>query len=142
MNTYNEDQVYQLIDTDPNDLNIMGQGKKKLLILALMENSHESDLATIKKLVAAIKHDFESDLYFTWLQPKDKLSLSGLKLNYNRLLLFGVKPEDIGLNINYQTNTIIKMEDLSLIATDSIIQLNANPKVKTALWEKLQVLFL
>jgi len=134
--------VYTIPDFDQQALKIEGKGLRSLLVITEADSYDTNEEITLKKLVTAIKFDFDNDIYFIKISKNELFSVSNLPLKYNEMIVFGLLPEQIGLNIEFRMYEILPFEHSRIMISDSIRQINAIPQNKQQLWVKLQEMFL
>ncbi len=134
--------VYAIPEFNQNTPKIEGNGLRSLLVITEADNYDTNEEITLKKLVSAIKFDFDNDIYFIKISKNELISLSNLPIKYSEMIVFGLLPEQIGLNIEYRMYEILPFEHSRIMMSDSIRQMNAIPQNKQQLWVKLQEMFL
>jgi DNA polymerase III psi subunit len=134
--------VFKLPDLKNSLSQVHGKGLRQLLVVCDNSTFTDDDETTLKKLIGAIKHDFENDIYLIYVNKQQNIHLSSLNLPIEKVLCFGVKPEEIGLNINEMMYTILDFENLQILFSDSIQTINSTPSKKSELWQLLQQMFL
>lgn len=140
-----ETDIYDIPEASLDENRLQGKGAKGLLLIA-----RESDLADggkekLEAIIKAIKMDIEQDAYL-YVYPDEKdTKVLGPFLRKNKisdLLLFGINPKDLSLTIQAKLYTTFHFENLSLIISHKIHEMNANRSYKLALWNCLQEHFL
>jgi hypothetical protein len=61
---------------------------------------------------------------------------------YKTLILIGIHPDQIGFSINAKQYFFYKMEQISILLTDSLAIMNADKSKKMEFWKNLQERFI
>ena len=106
------------------------------------ENVAAIQLNLFQKLIEnALKISLENFLFVDLNAQKIRFSDCRKSLQVAKCFLFGVTESEIGLNIvlaNYQLQTI---NDIEFLKIDSPEKVEQNTKLKTQLWQQLQISF-
>lgn len=135
-------EVFDIPETDKSRIHLQGQGRQKLLCISDADSFGDQEKSTLEKMITAIKYDAEKDIFILTVPQDCHLSLSNLGLEYKDILLFGIRPDQIGLQVEYSLYTILHFDQRNVLVCDSIRQINAVPQKKQVLWGKLQEMFL
>jgi len=112
---------------------------KWLLFIADQEFS-SSQKELIQKIGAAVKADFERDIFSRNMQSGTDASIRDLIHPSLQLVIsFGMAPRSLGLWIDLQSPGIRFLESFSFILTLPIIELEKNAVVKKELWKNMQL---
>jgi len=125
--------------TSDNEIKVEGASKNQLLIAA-----RESDLTiesrqTLGQILNAIKYNLEDSCMLT-LGDSQSVSINSYihQHDIKRVLSFGIAPKDIGLQIAAGAYRIIDMENLRIVFSHKISDLNADKQKKIKLWNAIQ----
>ncbi len=135
-------EVFDIPEPDKSKIHLEGQGRQKLLCISDADSFGDQEKSTLEKMITAIKYDSEKDIFILTVPQDCHLSLSNLGLEYKDILLFGIRPDQIGLQVEYSQYTILHFDQRNVLVCDSIRQINAVPQKKQVLWGKLQEMFL
>ncbi len=64
------------------------------------------------------------------------------KAGFSKLLLFGVSPSDVGLNIAHSNYRSVDLQGAQILAGESLSALEASETSKALLWKALKKMFL
>jgi hypothetical protein len=134
--------VYPIPEFDSLAINLIGDGSRGLLCITESDSFGQDEEMTLKKLISAIKYDFDKDIFFLKIHKGDIFSVGTLPVQYKDVIAFGVLPEQLGLNIDYKWYEILKFDHSRMLLSESIKDLNTFPQKKQQLWVKLQQMFL
>ena len=134
--------LFKIPNFDVSSISIQGKGAKKLVVICRKQGFSEVQLTALQKMISAIKYDYENDIFMLTCDENEQISLSMLNVDYKDLILFGIKPENIGYNLDYKSQEINKLDKSRLLVFEGLdIVLSDNNK-KLLLWNKLQEMFL
>ncbi|MBC7885851.1 MAG: hypothetical protein H7X99_10270 [Saprospiraceae bacterium] len=136
-----ENIVFKIPDFDLNTISLQGKGLKKLLVICCFDDFSEVERITLQKMMTAIKYDFENDIYLLLIEKNAQLSLGLLEIDYTDLLIFGIKPESLGFQIEYKLYELLTFEKSRAMILESIREIKAVPSRSKLLWDKLQEMF-
>jgi hypothetical protein len=139
--------LYDLPEEDQKDLRFLGQGKKNVMVIAKADDVG-NEIEFLQSVLSPLGISCTEDAYI-YLTPEPRVSFVWLCQNYDfsELLLFGVYPKDIGMQINapfYQSINIAKKRlffanDIHVFTSEKA-KGGARPKAKQ-LWMALKSFF-
>jgi hypothetical protein len=132
------DFLFNIPDKDLHLHRIEGQGTKKMAIILSKSDLNDASETLCKNIMSAIKHDYQQDIYRIIVDPAIPMIVNDLGLPYQRLVVFGLKPKEIGLNIEYIPHFVLSMDAHSIIFTSGLSSMVSDQKLKTQLWTNLQ----
>lgn len=118
------------------------EGQTKFLILSDQWPLSNSQQEMLSKLVEAVN-----------LKPDEAWIAAfplGFRTNFHQLsqniplkkiVGIGIKPEQLSIHAQFEPYSPIELNDIGLIFTHSIDQLEPNKALRTSLWEALKVMF-
>ena len=116
--------------------------KKALFILEKTENQ-PNIIETLNKMATAINLDLVDDLQFLWLEKSKKFNVGPILPNYKNVVIFGLSPQEIGLNVTkMEFYKIYNSENSSLHISESVTNLNDDKTKKLQFWNALQKQFI
>jgi hypothetical protein len=121
-------------------LQIKGQGKKGLLVICQDSDLKEEQETLLKNIITAIKYDYQSDIFVATIAQNTKVLINEANIAYQKAIVFGLKPNQIGLNIEYVPNHLLSIGECDLIFAQTLTEINGNPTLKSALWKNLQLM--
>jgi hypothetical protein len=119
-----------------------GKGKRGLLVVFNEEETLTAEKETLEKMIAAIKYQSAEDVYMASLEMGKDYSLSASGVTYQDILLFGVQPARIGLQVEAVQDKIVYFESSRMLLCPSLREINAVLSKKQTLWQLLQAMFL
>lgn len=140
--------IYQIPENEFIIDYIKGLNKKQYLIIFNCSSEEEKDLIPyLQKILSAISVQLEEDTLYLNLPDEKKISISHLiKINpVNKILIFGIKPEVLSLNIQVPTYTVFPFLEKKWLWSDSLLEIFLEKKVTNrpkagALWTALNEL--
>lgn len=136
------DRLYLIPEMAMNDITIHGKGQKQLVIITDSESFQSEEQNTLNKMMAAIKYMPDVDLITVSMPKNQSISFSMLQLVYKDLIIFGLTPAQLGLNIDHKMYEVLHFDKSRVLVCDSIREIIATPQKKQWLWTKLQSMFL
>jgi hypothetical protein len=134
--------LFKIPNFELSSISIQGKGAKKLLVICRKQGFSEVQSTALQKMISAIKYDYENDIYLVTCDEKDHIPISMFDLEYKDLILFGIKPENIGYNVEYKTQEINRLDSRRLLVFEGLDIVLADNNKKLLLWNKLQEMFL
>ena len=125
------DLVFNIQDSSP----VVAENKDSIIIIRESDNL-PNNRKTLDALIKAIK--LTDDDYILHVLHEEQKPV--IPLQSKKAILFGLGSQLS--NIDLPDNQIVNFEQCHLISTQTLSELNANPKLKMALWESLQRLYL
>jgi hypothetical protein len=93
----------------------------------------------LKKIVIALKADFENDVFMQMIPEGTKFSLgSSTDSSPSLVVSFGVTPSSLGLWIDIPNKGIRFLENMTFILSPSLQELEQSPVSKKQLWSFMQ----
>ena len=101
-------------------------------------------MAFLTKIIAAVKYDLKRDTLLCVLPIDEKLSMQTILKKHpaQKILIFGIEPKTIALHLQLPAYQVIEWNNLQLLQADSLSKINGQNKLKGALWNALQQMFL
>lgn len=120
---------------------IIGNNSKRLLVLSFPDDFDKNGVL-LKKILRAVDFDFEQDISFLTVEPNEQIGfMQSVELkNYDTVILFGVTLPQIGLSIQTK-RTLFRLENLTLILSQTLGVISENAQAKRELWGHLQQVF-
>jgi hypothetical protein len=138
----NGNTLFHVPELDTKTYNISGEGRRGLLCITDSDSFGPDEEMTLKRLIAAIKFDFQNDIFFLKVNKGQSFSVGILPVSYKDMIVFGVLPDQLGLNIDYKWYEILLFDQTRILLSESISDINKFPQKKQQLWVKLQQMFL
>ena len=116
-----------------------GACKNQLLVIVNQSDITEENQKTLSQMLNAIKYNLEDSCMIV-LSKDQKMSINPFikKYNIQKVLCFGIGPQAIGLQIVAGAYRLIVMEEINLVFSHSITDLNADKQKKIKLWNTIQ----
>lgn len=133
-------KVYQFLkDTSLVSENAIVENHKMLFLVN--EKLNEEATIFLSKVAAAIGFNFESEVQVVQINDNDAFPIRNLKQkNIKVVLLFGIFPKQLELNIDFAPYRVITFSNQKLIFSHSITQVMPKVEYKKQLWEGLKSL--
>lgn len=136
------DQVFNLPEHNAESFSLIGSEEGKLLVVVDESAFGTEEETMLNNMISAIKFDPKSDISKLILKQGQSVILSNLQRDFNNILVFGVIPEQLGLNIEYKLYDILHFEKCRMLICDSITEIRTVVQKKQLLWARLQEMFL
>ena len=132
--------LYSVNEGVDGEIAIEGENSKHVLVICdtRLKPGEKNFLCSI---LASVKLDLASNVAL--LNSKDALTFHRLKkdINFNKLILLGTIPSEIGLNISYTNYTSIFFQNTEILVGESLADLEGNESSKKLLWQALKKMF-
>ena len=118
-----------------------GNNARRTLVLSEQKDFEENGPLLVK-ILRAVELDFEQDVSFILMQDGETLSLLSTPeiSNYDNLILFGIKPMQVGL-ASQKSSSLMRLENLTIIVSGSLDKIIKDSNVKKDLWAQLKAVF-
>lgn len=136
------DQVFHIPEHNPETFSMIGAEEGKLLVI-VDEGAFGTDEETmLNNMITAIKFDPKSDISKLILKRGQPIILSYFHRDFKNILVFGITPDQLGLNIEFKLYDILHFEKYRMLVCDSITEIRTVVQKKQMLWARLQEMFL
>lgn len=139
---HTSDIVYQIPNVDQDQYILEGKGQKKLLIILDKQVLEGDELQMLQKMMQAIHHDYDNDLYRIHLNPIRSFDISFPNIDFKYLISFGIKPLDLGYSIPFALYKPVNFDAMWALFVDDVNTLKNLPSKKQELWSCLKAKFL
>lgn len=112
---------------------------KKIFVAIKKADNDVANMELLSKIMAALKFSLEADCQI--FEVEDEVHISNQIKDYQKILIFGIEPAALGLNMNYQPYKINYLEGRTIIFSHALSELKVDDKKKSVLWKALQVMF-
>lgn len=135
---------FEVYVSPPKEITLDGQHQKKLTIINNYSADADEQIGFLRKILAAVKFDLETDTHFIQLDNKQKWQFVGYQKQYqpDYCLSFGVEPLRLGLQFNTYLYQPFSHAECTFLFAHSLTELQKNVNHKGLLWNCLQQLFL
>ena len=134
-----EFRIYALPEEVVQAERLLGNNARKMLVLAEAEDfKNHRDL--LEKILGAVEYDLQADTAVLTLSPQERINLSSEIEQCEHLLLFGISPTQIGLNVNLKKR-LIQLERLTIVRSGPLGKVASDTNEKRALWQVLKSVF-
>jgi hypothetical protein len=141
-NSYLDYKIFVTPEKNKISAHISGENLKHVLVG--FNDTENPDLrAFLEKIMSAAKLNLQTDCLI--LRGLDNLpSLLNIASEYTieHVIMFGIKPKQLGLNIDVTPYTVTHFQAKTLLFVDNMATIEQNTALKKALWECLQKVFL
>ncbi len=146
---YLDFELFASADKQLQSSDLKGKGGRGIFIAYELSSSQKERLDYLNKILAAAKIDMEQDVNILAVPPESSIQLKTTAFNSTPryVLLFGVKPQQLGLNyvlptynpVTYQGTTYLWVDSLASIQEERLAGKNQKAG---ALWLALKQIFL
>ncbi len=143
-NTYLDYKVFVVPEIDQTSVAVSGENNQHILIGCLSENNAELD-TFLEKIIGSAKLNLKTDCLLIKVQDNETLlPFSQLSAHHvlKKALFFGIKPKNLGLNIDTPQYLPFHLNDCTFLFADPLSKIASSNELKKALWNCLQQLFL
>ncbi len=119
-------------------IKVSGEGKKGIFLYVTHESEIESLILFLSKILEALKIDLEKDTYLSILKPEDNLSFFQTFRKPKHIFLFGTKPNQLGLNVNFNPYRVVQVNGVKVLKSDTLSSIQKDEKLKRLLWNCLK----
>ena len=147
-NAYLDYKIFVVREISQTACTISGENKKNILIGILSENNAELDVF-LEKVINAAKLSLKTDCLMINVAEKGDFPLfsqissqHALQSPIEKAIFFGLKPKNIGLNIDTPQYLPLLFNDCTFLFVDSLSKIASSNELKKALWNCLQQMFL
>lgn len=141
-------KVEQLLEEeDEQPGQITWQGNNRQQVVLLIKNEHEQYLSELQKdlmskILAAVKLNFEDVALINLAHYKEKHHLDKFtEPGAKYLIAFGLTSDDIALDRNLIMNEIFSRNNIQMLFTASLEELEKDRNKKISLWNNLKQMF-
>lgn len=116
-----------------------GACKNQLLVIVNQSDLSEESHKTLSQMLNAIKYNLEDSCMIV-LSKEQTISINTYikQFDITKVLCFGIASKTIGLQIVAAAYRLIAMEEIKLVFSHSITDLNADKQKKIKLWNVIQ----
>lgn len=141
---FEKDRLFRIPTDTKAVTKVKGQGKKGLLVIAYLEDLSEDNQSKLGQILNAIKHDPTTDIKMVGIQDRGVIALSELVRTHDAkaVIVFGLSPIQVSLNIAVKKYEWAHLEGLSVLFSDTIELMKADKDLKNKLWQSLKSQFL
>jgi hypothetical protein len=113
--------------------------------LIIIKDGYEKEILDyLEKIVTSVGLDFHKDVQVISLKTGENLKIS--KLPFSKILVFGIEPKNLGLFIEWELYSLIKIGDKRLIFSDDLTDIFAervkkDRKMALMLWNSMKEMF-
>lgn len=146
---YLDFELFASPDKQLQSSDLAGKGGRGIFIVYEADSSEQAQLDYLEKILAAAKIDMEQDVNILAVPPDGSIQLNPTAFSSTPqyILLFGVKPKQLGLNyqlptyhpVTYQGATYLWVDSLATIQEERLAGKNQKAG---ALWLALKQIFL
>jgi len=118
-----------------------GSNEKKIAVIAKIEDDPDMDL--LSKILKSVELDDTKDVLLLKSTPATRFSLIDLcrQTDSHTVLLFGIPPNQLGLQFRLKKYTPFDINGIKGIWADPLTEIRDSRELKTALWSSLKSLF-
>jgi len=139
---FEQTQLFKISDFKNENFKIDGTNTDSVLILSPSFSSvlPAEERAMLSKMLNALKLNIENVALCAAAKPPPFHFLKN-KIAFTKLLVFGIEPQSIGMNINAEVNRVINFRNTKIVFSETLSTLIGNEKSKGMLWKALKEMF-
>jgi hypothetical protein len=141
LNTNSENTIFIIQAETCENLNISGNGRKAVLCVTDEEGFGESRKTLLTKMLSAVGLDPGQDVWIALIANGQTINPALLAMHYSQMIVFGLPPESVSLNINHHNYKVIRLDQARVLFCDSLAILETSQDKKKLLWESLKSMF-
>jgi hypothetical protein len=120
---------------------IAASGKHTLIILQKDDYQNEVAQKTLGGIAKALGLNFENDIELFLFDKENPTNIASSLGNFKKVLIFGVNPKAIGLQMDAKIYKIFSFEAFSLLVAHPVTKIAEDIKTKQILWKILQTMY-
>jgi hypothetical protein len=128
------DKYFRLPELENRTSDIIISSEKKLLVVTPNMSEDQESRKTLIAIINAMKLDAKSDVNYAFVNDDNNIYCEDLLDGVKLVILFGIPPEQLNININEIKYHLLKLEKYNLIYCDDMAMLNNNKALKMKLW--------
>lgn len=136
-------KLYKLDDAQQSTKSqvLMGGSCSNGLMVITSDQMSEPETQTLRDILKSIKHELEESAHLKIAEGTNcHISSIARKHAIHKIIAFGINTRQIGMQIHASAYQLLRLEDLQIIFSHSIAELNDDKQKKMALWKTLQQL--
>lgn len=141
MNTITKNTIFAIPGEVSENLIITGNGRRGVLCVTTAEGFGESQKTLLFRMITAVGLDPEEDVWIVQTDKNRAINPSLLSLSYRYVIIFGLPPSAVSLNINHQMYKVCVLDQSKALFCDPLAVLESSQDKKKLLWESLQLMF-
>lgn len=117
-----------------------------MIVVLAQSEQNEANLNFLSKIAGSVGFDLSKTVGLLAIPDEMKAFRWNIKKlarihAIQKILVFGIAPSTLGLNINHLKYRVLIFNTLEVIFSDSLSHLNSNTALKSNLWGCLQLMF-
>ena len=129
------------INANLNPINLLNNNGTVIIYSGVnSEDINAEGLASIKKLIFAVKLDPEETVFVNYNQDQS-LTFNALSktMSFTKLICFGITGANIGLHLDIRNHIYMKFNDIDIIMCDNIEDMGK--PTRALLWSQLKLMY-
>ena len=136
-------KLYRTIAESKFELVAIGNENSENLII-IKQGYEKEILDYLQKILTSVGLDLNNDVLIITLKHGENLKIS--KLPHHKILVFGIEPKILGLFIEWELNSLIRIGDKKLIFSNDLTDIFAervkkDRKMALMLWNSMKEMF-
>jgi hypothetical protein len=120
---------------------IQASAKHTLIILQKDDYQNEVAQKTLGGIAKALGLSLENDIELFLFDKGNPTNIASSLGNFKKVLLFGVNPKAIGLQMDAKIYKIFSFETFSMVVAHPVSKIAEDIKTKQILWKILQTMY-
>jgi len=136
-------KLYRTAEQSNSELDFTGNKNSDHLII--IKDGYEKEIFDyLEKILTSVGLDYHKDVQVITLKTGANLRIS--KLPHHKILVFGIEPKNLGLFIEWELYSLIRIGDKKLIFSDDLTDIFAervkkDRKMALMLWNSMKEMF-
>lgn len=115
--------------------------KSTLIVIQTEDYQNEIVQKTLVGIAKALGYSLENDFEIYQYEKNNHVNLSAAMINFKKVLIFGVNPKFLGLQMDAKIYKIFTFESFKLLIAHPLGTISNDIKTKQVLWKILQNMY-
>ena len=131
---------YNFPENSYDEEDLSGNNQKRILVVSTENKLNNIHLALLEKILSAKNINLKEDIILLNLPDEAKVNISRLirEKHIKHLIIFGVQPKHLGINVQWKLYQSIKLGNLNMLVSHNLDDLANNQELKRSLWLQLK----
>ena len=131
---------YKFPESEYHKEDIIGNNQKGILVLSPENKLSNSNYILLQKILGAKNVDLDEDTLILRLPENPDINISRIIRDHNikHLIIFGIQPKQVGINIQWKLYQKTKLGQLCILVSHNLEDLSNNQSLKRSLWQQLK----
>ncbi len=129
-----QDEFIKIPEIEDRKATVIQGNNAKLLVIIPDISSDEASRATLMSIITAMNLNAKTEVTYLFITESNIISILDLCKKVSLVILFGIDPEQISLNITPTYYRLFDLTRFKLIICHSIFDMNKDKNLKLKLW--------